>query len=323
MRALIHPMPGTVELATRPDPAPAADELVVEVHASGLNRADLLQRDGRYPAPPGWPAEIPGLEYAGVVLETGATVTGWSAGDRVMGLAGGGAHASRLVVPADIVLRVPDAVDLIAAAAIPEAFMTAWDALVLRGRASRGERVLIHAAGSGVGTAAVQLARMWGLTSIGTSRTPAKLERAGALGLSHGVVSTNADWPDRVGGPVDVIIDTLGAGVFEQNLSLLAHRGRLVLVGTLTGGVAPHFDLTGTMRRRLEVVGTMMRSRGHEERSEQAARFAAEVLPGFATGALQPVVERAVPVAEHRAAYQQLAENRTFGKLVLMWNESR
>ncbi len=322
MRALIHPSPGVTTLVTRPDPVPAQGELLVEVLASGMNRADLLQRDGRYPAPPGWPADIPGLEFAGRVLSCGDGVREWQRGDRVMGLVGGGAHASRALIAADAAMPIPAALDEPAAAAIPEAFLTAWDALMLRARAVPGERVLVHAVGSGIGTAAVQLARMLGLEAIGTSRTPSKLDRAAALGAARGVLTTASDWPARVG-HVDVILDTLGAAVFEQNIELLAHRGRLVLIGTLTGGTAHTFELGQALRRRLEIIGTVMRSRPAAERAQLVAQFRRDVLPAFSNGTLEPVIDTVFPASEFDDAYDCLASNHTFGKVILNWAAER
>ncbi len=179
--------PDVIALREVPTPEPAPEQVRVRVRAAGLNRADILQRRGAYPAPPGWPADIPGLEYAGEVETLGAGVTRWRVGDRVMGLVGGGAHAEYVVVHQDEALAVPAGLTWTEGAAIPEAFLTAWDALVARGRLRAGERVLIHAVGSGVGTAAVQLAARMGATPIGTSRSAAKLERARALGLLQGI----------------------------------------------------------------------------------------------------------------------------------------
>ena len=167
MRAITHPGPDLMELATRPDPVPGEQQVLIAVKAAGLNRADLLQRAGKYPAPPGWPVDIPGLEYAGEVRQLGPGVTRWHIGDRVMGLVGGGAHAELVVVHQDETMAMPSGMSFADAAAIPEAFLTAWDALVLRGRVQHGDRVLVHAIGSGVGTAAAQLGRLLGLTKIG------------------------------------------------------------------------------------------------------------------------------------------------------------
>jgi putative PIG3 family NAD(P)H quinone oxidoreductase len=316
---VINSQPGVLELATRPDPVAAAGQILVQIRAAGVNRADLLQRAGKYAAPAGWPADIPGMEYAGEVIATGSGVTRWRAGDRVMGLAGGGAQAEQLVVDEREAIAIPERLAFDAAAAIPEAFLTAWDALVLRGRATAGDRVLFHAIGSGVGTAAAQLGRMLQLELIGTSRTAAKLERSRALGMTHGVLTTDADWPAQVGGPVAIVIDTLGAAALAQNLTLLARRGRLVILGTMTGGMAHDFDLSTVLRQRLEIIGTAMRGRPIEERDALVSRFSAEILPALARGALQPVVDRVLPFEEAARAYDLLQANETFGKVVLRW----
>lgn len=319
MRVLLLP---DLALAERPDPRPGEGELLVTVRAVGLNRADLLQRRGRYPAPQGWPADIPGLEYAGLVSDTGPGVTRFAVGDRVMGLVGGGAMAERLVVHEGEAIAVPERLSAVEAAAIPEAFLTAWDALVERGRAAPGDRVLVHAIGSGVGTAALQFAPHLGVTMIGTSRTAAKLARCAALGLHHGVLTTDAEWPAAVGAPVQVIIDTLGAEALAANLGLLAPLGRLVVLGTMTGNEAP-IDLGVVLRKRLTIVGTAMRTRGAEERRALVARFSDQVLPLLARGDLSPLVEAVVPMAEAARGYELLAGNGTFGKVVIEVNGER
>lgn len=319
MLAITHPAPNAMEVAERADPVPGEHQILVAVKAAGLNRADLHQRAGNYPAPPGWPADIPGLEYAGEVRATGPGATRWSVGDRVMGLVGGGAQAELLVVNEREAMPIPPGMTFTDSAAIPEAFLTAWDALVLRGRAVAGDRVLVHAIGSGVGTAAAQLGRALDLHVIGTSRTPDKLERCRFLGMRHGVLTTDPEWPAAIGDPVHVIIDTLGAKAFAQNLALLAPRGRLVVLGTLTGGTAPGIDLSLVLRKRLEIVGTAMRVRSLEERVELVDRFMREVWPMFGDGRLKPIVDRVVPMREIEEAHRALRENETFGKVVLAW----
>lgn len=319
MLALVHAPPDLIELAIRPDPVAGDGQVVVAVRAAGLNRADLLQRAGKYPAPPGWPADIPGLEYAGEVRAIGSGVTRWRVGDRVMGLVGGGAHAELTVVNERETMAIPDGMSFTDAAAIPEAFLTAWDAIAIRGRAADGDRVLVHAIGSGVGTAAAQLGRELDLAIIGTSRTADKLERCRALGMMHGVLTTDADWPMRVGDAVQVIVDTLGAGVLDQNLGLLASKGRLVQLGTLTGGKASGLDLSLVMRKRLTIVGTVMRARSLDERIELVERFVRLVLPMFAAGRLRPVVDRVVPMRQIETAHRAMQSNETFGKVVLSW----
>ncbi|HEY4320015.1 MAG TPA: zinc-binding dehydrogenase [Gemmatimonadales bacterium] len=322
MHALTHPAPGALALVDRPAPSPGPGEILVAVHASGLNRADLHQRDGKYPAPAGWPAEIPGLEYAGEVDAVGAAVTRWRVGDRVMGLVGGGGHAGALVVPENEVLAVPDGLTFVAAAALPEAFLTAWDAIALQGSARPGSRVLMHAIGSGVGTAAVQLARVLGWNLVGTSRTADKLVRATTLGLQHGVLSTDHDWPGQVGGAIDVLVDPLGAEFFADNFALLAQQGRYIVLGTMTGRIGPPIDLGAMLSRRLQVIGTAMRSRSGVERSALVERFAAEVLPMFASGRLVPVIDSIFDITAAAAAYQRLEGNATFGKVILQHRAS-
>lgn len=319
MLAVTNPAPGVVELSLRPDPVPGPEEVLVAVRAAGLNRADLLQRAGRYPAPPGWPADIPGLEYAGEVCGVGEGVTRWRSGDRVMGLVGGGAQAELVAVNQDEAMAIPPALGFTDAAAIPEVFLTAWDAMVLRGRALAGERVLVHAIGSGVGTAASQLGRLLGYTIIGTSRTPAKLERSKALGMQHGVLNSDPEWPARVGEPVNVILDTLGAKFFVQNVGLLASRGRLVVLGTITGATGAPIDLSAVLRGRLEIIGTAMRVRSRPERIELVERFAHDVLPYFDDGTLRPVVDGVVPMRQVDEAHRAMQSNETFGKVVLAW----
>lgn len=315
MRVLLLP---DLALVERPAPRPGEGELLVSVRAVGLNRADLLQRLGRYPAPPGWPTDVPGLEYAGVVTAIGEGVTRFAIGDRVMGLVGGGAMVEQLVIHEAEAIRVPDRLGDIEAAAVPEAFLTAWDALVIRGRAVAGDRVLFHAIGSGVGTAALQFAPLLGVTIIGTSRTADKLERCRALGMHHGVLTTDDDWPTAVDAPVQLIIDTLGAKALTANLGLLAPLGRLVVLGTMTGSETT-IDLGVVLRKRLSIIGTAMRNRGAAERRALMARFDAEVLPHFASGALTPLVEAVVPMTEAVRGYDLLAGNTTFGKVVLAW----
>lgn len=310
--------PETLRFEETPTPEPGAHEIRVRVRASALNRADVLQRRGKYPAPPGWPARIPGLEYAGDVDSRGDGVTRWRVGDRVMGLVGGGGHAESVVVHEDEALAVPERLSLSEAAAIPEAFLTAFDALIVTGRLARGERALIHAVGSGVGTAAVQVAKRAGAFTIGTSRTPDKLERARELGLDLGVLTRDASFRDAVGGPVDLILDLLGAGVFSDNIAVLAPRGRMVLLGLLTG-TRTDVDLEPVMRKRLQIHGSVMRTRAREERIALAERARAELMPGFVEGTLRPVVGRTYRMVEIAEAHRAMEGDEVFGKIVLEW----
>lgn len=322
MRAIIHTGAGdtsVLKVADVPTPTPGANQVQVRVHASGLNRADILQRKGRYPAPAGWPAEIPGLEYAGEVSALGAGVTRWRAGDRVMGLVGGGAHAEYVVVHEAEAIGVPAGMSFTDAAAIPEAFLTAWDALVVRGRLVAGQRALIHAVGSGVGTAAVQLARQLGATPDGTSRSAAKLAQARELGLAEGI-DTKGDWGiGRLGDSrYNLIVDVLGAPALAANLHALVPLGRLVMLGFLQGPKA-ELSLEPILRKRLTIVGSVMRTRSLEERIPLVAEFSARVLPWFVAGEIRPIVGTVYPMSEIAAAHAEMERDENFGKIVVRW----
>ena len=238
MRAIVYTAAGGPEvIAIKEVPSPTAGQgqLRVRVRAAGLNRADIYQRRGGYPAPPGWPADIPGLEYAGEVESAGPGVTRWRSGDRVMGLVGGGAQAELLVVREAEALPIPRNLSFAEAAAIPEAFYTAYDALVTRGRLRAGERVLIHAIGSGVGTATAQIAKHLGATVIGTSRSAAKLSRAAAYGMDVGIDTGSTALREAGGGPINLIVDVIGGPGLADHLAMLAPRGRLVILGLMGG----------------------------------------------------------------------------------------
>jgi putative PIG3 family NAD(P)H quinone oxidoreductase len=325
MRAAIYEGAGGPEVITIgqvPKPEVGKDHVRVKVHAAGLNRADLLQRQGRYPAPHGWPANIPGLEYAGEVEAVRPGVTRWKVGDRVMGLVGGGAQAEFVVVHQDETLPIPAGLSYEEAAAIPEVFLTAYDALVTRGRLKAGERVLIHAAGSGVGTAAAQIAKHLGATVLGTSRSGDKLARALVYGLDIGIDTTQTPFRDAIGEPVDVVLDVLGGPAFADNLAVLASRGRLIMLGHLAGS-RTEADLAPVLRKRLEVIGTVMRTRGLEERIPLVREFGQRMLPLFEPreqGArLRPVLERTYPMTQLAEAHRVLEDNATFGKIVGVW----
>lgn len=310
--------PEVIAFRDSPDPTPIDHQVRVRVRATALNRADLLQRRGKYPAPPGWPEDVPGLEFAGEVDQAGSDVTRWQPGDRVMGLVGGGAHAEYVVVHEAELLPVPPRMELHEAAALPEAFLTAYDALRIRARLEPAERVLLHAVGSGVGTAALQLAKAFGAVVVGTSRSKAKLERASALGLDVAIDTSATRFRDAMREPVNVVLDPLGAPAFEDNMAVLAPQGRLVLIGFLQGSRA-ETDLEALLRKRLEVIGTVMRTRSHAERAALVRRFADEVLPLLWSGAVQPVVDRRCPMAEMAAAHAALEADEAFGKIVLEW----
>src|SRR5437667_4796246 len=306
-------------------PAPTTDRVRVRVHAAGLNRADILQRRGHYPPPPGYPPNIPGMEFAGEVESIGDAVRALKAGDRVFGITGGGAQAEFVVVLESNLARIPAELDWVQAGAMPEAFITAHDALFTRAGLHMGERVLIHAAASGVGTAAIQVAPAAGATVYGSSRIADKLERIRELNLgldaSVAVGDTPAkfveavqDWTAGVG--VDVILDLVGGNYFSANLDALASRGRFICVGTMAGAKS-EIDLGLLLRKRVNIIGTMLRGRSIEEKAETTRLFVSSVLPLVSRGAIRPVIDRVYPVDEIREAHERMESNLSFGKIVL------
>ena len=315
--------PEVITIGTVPTPVPGTNQIRVRVRAAGLNRADLMQRRGHYPPPDGWPADIPGLEYAGEVDALGDGVRRWKVGDRVMGLVGGGAQAEAVVVHEDEAISIPEGLSFAEAAAIPEAFLTAYDALVTRGRVAPGERVLIHAVGSGVGTAATQIAKHLGATVIGTSRSADKLARALVYGLDVGIDTSKTSFRDALTDPVNVILDAIGGPAFGDNLAVLAPQGRLVLLGFLAGSRTTA-DLGPMVRKRLEVIGTSMRMRTLEERKVLIADFAERMLPLFdrrieQSAPLRPVLQSTYPMTRLAEAHRVMESNETFGKIVAEW----
>ena len=317
MKALVITRPGgpdVLQVLDRPKPEPRGDEMLVRVLAAGVNRADLLQREGHYPAPPGSPQDIPGLEYSGVVEALGPNARVRKVGQRVFGLVGGGAQAEYLVTREDLSMLVPDGVSDIDAGAIPEAYITAHDALYAQGALAAGERVLIHAAGSGVGIAALQLAKARGCVVYGTSRTPAKLEQARALGLDVAVDATTTPF-DEIARDIDVVIDFVGAPYFEQNLEVLRTRGRLIVVSTL-GGTSAALSLRTLMSKRLRISGTVLRSRPYEEKAEATRAFERDVIPLLANGSLRVPVDRIFELGDAPDAHRYIAKDKNFGKVV-------
>jgi NADPH2:quinone reductase len=324
VRIVSHEGAGELEVAEVERPFARSDRVRVRVRAAGLNRADLLQKRGRYPAPPGVPSDIPGLEFAGEVEQVGDEVRGWKAGQRVFGLTAGGAQAEYAVVPESHLAEIPDALDFAEAAAVPEVFITAHDAMFTQGRLESGERVLVHAVGSGVGTAAVQLARATGAGAIyGTARTPEKIERAREFGMDEGVVvgedprvfaEAVREWTKGAG--VGLLLDLVGASYLDANLDALGYRGRMLLVGTL-GGASASLDFRRMMGKRLQLTGTFLRARTTEEKAAAVRRFAAHVVPLLARRTLRPVLDKTFALEDVRAAYERLESNETFGKVVI------
>lgn len=323
MRAVVIEGPGGPEvlrLTEVPDPSVGPDLIRVQVKAAGLNRADLLMRMGRYGEQGPGPL-VPGLEFAGVVEQVGEGVTAHKVGDRVFGIVSGGGQAEKVVVHERGAVRIPANLDDISAAAVPEAFITAHDALVSQGGLRAGERVLIHAIGSGVGLAALQLAKVAGAFTLGTSRTVNKLDRAKLHGLDVAIDSTKGKWAGAArqatgNHGVDLIADFVGGPALGENLASLAERGRLVIIGLL-GGSRAELDLDQLLTRRLHVWGTVLRARPLEEKLAAVQAFARDVVPLLASGKVKPLVDRVYPAQAVQAAHGQMGQNENFGKIVL------
>jgi NADPH:quinone reductase len=323
MKALRITKPGgpeVLEIADVPNPSPGAGQILVRVRAAGLNRADLLQRRGHYPAPPGSPQDIPGMEYGGEVAALGAGVTNLRVGQRVFGLAGGGAQAEYIVVPAVLSLPVPDNLSDVESGAIPEAYITAHDALYAQGSLQPGERVLIHAVGSGVGIAAMQIAKAAGCAVIGTSRSADKLARARALGLDVRIDALKESFDVATiratdGRGVALIIDFIGAEYLERNLNALALKGRIVFVSTLSGQHAS-LPIGTLMAKRARLVGTVLRNRSLDEKVAASLAFAEHVLPLLARAAIKVPIDKVFPLEQAPEAHRYMEENRNFGKIV-------
>lgn len=330
MKAVVITRPGGPEVLAieeRPTPVPGPGEVLVRVRTSALNRADLLQRAGRYPAPAGAPADIPGLEFAGEVAALGSNARDWKEGDHVFGITGGGGHAEYLVAHERTLARVPDSLGWDAAGGAPEAFITAHDALVAQAGVRPGDTVLVHAVASGVGLAAVQLARALGATPFGTTRTADKLAAARSFGIEDGAVAqgdavalrdTLRDAAERCTGGrgFDVVLDLVGGPYVGPSVEVLAPKGRIVLIGTVAG-VAAELPLRAMLANRATVRGTVLRARPLEEKILATRAFAAEVVPLLARGTLRVPVDRVFPLAEVADGHRWLEGNASVGKVVL------
>jgi putative PIG3 family NAD(P)H quinone oxidoreductase len=322
MRAVVFEQSGGPEVLRVQEvaaPTPGEHELAIEVHATALNRADVLQRRGLYPPPPG-ASEVLGLECSGVVAEVGSSVTRFAVGDRVMALLAGGGYAERAVVHEDVALRVPERLSFEEAAAVPEAFLTASEALLVEGQARPGEAVLVTAAASGVGSAAVQIAKLRGALVIG-SASAAKLGAVTELGADVALDRAREDFVDALRAAtgkrgVDVILDFVGGSALPRHQACLADRGRLVAIGLL-GGASGTLDLGRLLMKRQQVRGLVMRSRSTAEKAELVRRFERELLPALEDGRLAPRVDRVFDFEDVVTAHERMERNQSLGKLVL------
>ena len=312
--------PEVLALGEAPTPTPKPEDLLVRVRATALNRADTLQRAGKYPPPPG-DSEILGLELAGEVEAWGSAVKGFSKGDRVFGLVGGGGYAEYALLDHQMAMRIPKGWDFVQAAAVPEVFFTANETVFVQGGLQKGETVLVHAGGSGVGTAAIQMAHHIGATVYFTAGAPDKIERAMALGADAGINYKTQDFVAEAkrltgGKGVDVIEDFLGAAYLARNMDALKTTGRLVIVATM-GGTKTEIDLNLLMRKRMAIYGSVLRARSLAEKRQVTQRFLERWMKPLESGALKAIVDSTYPLAQARQAHERMESNLNFGKILL------
>jgi putative PIG3 family NAD(P)H quinone oxidoreductase len=323
MQAITVTTPGGPEVlrfTTVPDPVPGPEQVLVRVHATALNRADVMQRLGQYPPPPG-ESDILGLELAGEVEANGAAVKDLAPGDRVFGLVGSGGYAEKAVIDARMAMPIPAGWSFTQAAAVPEVFFTAQETMFTLGGLKEGETVLIHAAASGVGTAGIQMARETGARILVTAGSAEKIQRCVELGAEAGCNYKERDFADWIkeatsGQGVDLIEDFIGAAYWERNLRSLKIGGRLVLVG-LMGGAKIEANLGLVMTKRLQIFGSVLRSRPLADKIAITQRFRATWLPLLAAGRIKPIVDQVFPLTQAAAAHRYMEENRNFGKIIL------
>ncbi|MGV3488364.1 MAG: NAD(P)H-quinone oxidoreductase [Tuberibacillus sp.] len=330
MKAVLVREPGDVEqlyIGEYTDPTPSENEILVHVKATAINRADIMQRKGHYPPPKG-ASPIMGLEMAGVVIETGSSVTKWKKGDRVFGLMEGGGYAEFATIHEDMAMPIPEELSFLEAAAIPEVFLTGYQCLFWIGNVRRGEKVLIHAGASGVGTASIQMAKAKGAKVAVTAGSDAKLEACRKLGADIAINYKTQSFADVIKnewGPasVDVILDFIGASYWDQNMDILGMDGRLVLISTLGGYKLSDVDLRIIMGKRLTVTGTTLRSRNRDYKARLTHEFMDSALPLFKDSRLVPIIDKVFPIKEIQDAHRYIEANKNIGKVVLDLGEIR
>jgi putative PIG3 family NAD(P)H quinone oxidoreductase len=312
--------PEVLTWAEVPDPEAAAGEVVVDVAASAVNRADLLQRQGAYPPPPGAPP-YPGLECSGTIAALGPGVSGWQVGDEVCALLGGGGYAEQVAVPAGQLLPRPAGVSLIDAAGLPEVTCTVWDAVMTRARLQPGEAFLVHGGAGGIGTMAIQVARRWGARVFCTAGSPRRREFCERLGAER-AIDYHGDWVAEVreltgGAGVDVILDNMGAKYLPANVDALATNGRLFILG-MQGGVTGELNIAALMAKRAAVLSASLRARSVAEKAAVVAATGSALWPAIEAGEIRPVIDRTVPMAKAADAHRALEAGEAVGKIVLV-----
>ena len=323
MQAIIISRPGgpeVLELSTVETPKPQRSEVLVRIMATGLNRADSQQREGKYPPPPDAPQHIPGLEFAGEVAEVGQ-FSGWTVGDRVFGLTAGGAYAQYLVAHGRTLSRIPEHLDYEQAAALPEACITSYDAMITQGKLAAGEYLLISGVTSGVGTIALQIANAIGAQVVGTTRSAAKVARVEEIGALKSIVTTDGKFSKEVmkatdGKGADVVLELIGGDYVQEDIQCTAPKGRIIIVG-LMAGRKTELSLAHILAKRLHMVGTTMRMRPLEEKIQAAQIFQTHVIPLICNGKIKPIIDKIFDLAEASKAHQFMDSNDSFGKIIL------
>ena len=305
----------------RPDPVPGPEDVLIRVAGSGVNRPDVLQRQGAYP-PPAGASDIPGLEVSGTIAAVGSSVTQWKVDDRVCALVAGGGYATMCVAPARQCLPVPQGVDLVEAGAIPETFFTVWTNVFDRGRLRAGETALFHGGSSGIGTTAIQLAAARGVTVLATAGSDEKCRACEDLGAKQAINYRSADFVEAVleltdGKGVDLILDMVGGSYIGRNLKALATDGRLVQIGFMSGEPTAPVDFRRILTRRLTITGSTLRPRTVEEKGQIATALRTEIWPLLSRGAVRPVIHRVLPLAEAAEAHRLMESSEHVGKIVL------
>lgn len=317
MNAIVITGHGKLDLQERPDPVPATGQVLVRVYRAGMNSADWRQSIGQYPAPPGWPSDIPGLEVAGIVESLGADVSGIEVGDRVMALTGGGGHAQRLAIPANLIMKVPESLSWEEAAGFPEAFCTAWDALVLQAHVQAGDRVLVTGAAGGVGTAMIQVAAVSGAHVVASVRSTGLHDNVRDL-LSNSLIDVITPDQETEFGPFDIIIDLVGGPETFNRAALLRTKGRLMLVGMLDEMPTPSPYWFGPlMMNRAQFMGTTIRGRTYVEKSELIRDIDRSVVPLVARGQMKVPIDSVFEMSKHEDAYAKLTGPGKFGKIII------